>query len=84
MSTSVLAHDGASHVGDGSVWTMISMIAFAVFLLVFAWALLRPSKPSASTSADTAADRFASGEIDADDFERMVRDGATRKRTDRR
>ena len=74
MSASLLAHDGATHMGDGSIWVLISMIAFSLFLLAFAWALLRPSKPSGPTSADVATEQFAQGKIDADDFERIVRD----------
>lgn len=70
----LVAHDGASHMGDGSILMFISMIAFSLFLLAFAWSLLRPSKPPDSTSADIATERFAQGKIDADDFERAVRD----------
>ena len=70
----MLAHDGVTHMDGGSVWMLISMIAFSLFLLAFAWALLRPSKPSARTPADIATERFAQGKIDADDFERIVRD----------
>lgn len=80
MSSSVLAHDGASHMGDGSVWAVLAMFAFSLFLLAFAWALLRPSKPSAPTSADHATERFARGQIGADDFERIVRDVKTDRR----
>jgi uncharacterized membrane protein len=74
MSASSLAHEGATHMNGGSLWAVISMIAFSLFLLAFAWALLRPSKPPVSTSADIAAEQFAQGKIDADDFERIVRD----------
>lgn len=79
MSASLLAHDGVTHMGGESVWMLISMIAFSLFLLAFAWALLRPAKPSNSTPADIAAERFAHGEIDADDFERIVRDVKSRR-----
>jgi hypothetical protein len=79
LSASLLAHDGASHAGDGSMRMLISMVALSVFLLAFAWALVRPSKPSVSTPADIAAERFAHGEIDADDFERAVRDLKSRR-----
>lgn len=74
MIASILAHDGVTHTDGGSVWMLISMIAFSLFLLAFAWALLRPSKPSAPTLGEIASERFAQGEIDADDFERVVRD----------
>ena len=74
MSITVLAHDGASHMGDGSVWVLISMIVFSLFLLAFAWALMRPPKRADSTRADIATEQFAQGKINADDFERIVRD----------
>lgn len=82
MSTWLLAHNGdeASHMSGGSVWMVVSMIAFSLFLLAFAWRLLRPSRQSPSTAADIATERYARGEIDADDFERMVSDITSRRR----
>lgn len=73
MSAALFAHDGVTHTTGESALILISMIAFSLFLLAFAWALLRPSRPAKSTSADVAAERFAHGEIDADDFARIVR-----------
>lgn len=77
--SALVAHDGAAHMSDGSILMFISMIAFALFLLAFAWALLRPSKPPGPTSADIATERFAQGKIDADEFERAVRDIKTHR-----
>ena len=65
---------GSSHIGNGSVWVVISMIVFSLFLLAFAWSLLRPLKTSPPTPADNAAERYAQGKIDADDLERILRD----------
>lgn len=79
MSAALLSHDGVAHMGGESVWMLISMIAFSLFLLAFAWALLRPTKPSDSTPADIAAERFAHGEIDADDFQRIVSELKSRR-----
>ena len=80
MIAGLLAHDGVTHTGGESVVMFISMIAFSLFLVAFAWALLRPSKSPDSTSVDIATERFACGEIDADDFERIVR-GVKSRRT---
>jgi uncharacterized membrane protein len=52
---------------------VLSMIAFSLFLLAFTWSLLRPAKQPSSTPADRATEQFAQGEIDADDFERILR-----------
>lgn len=78
----VFAHEsaGAPHMGGGSSWTVLSMVAFSLFLLAFAWSLLRPSKRSTSTTADIATERFAQGEIDADEFERILNDVDTDRR----
>lgn len=71
----VLADTGpdGEHVMAGSIWMLLSMIAFSIFLLACAWMLLRPQKPKRLTPADRAMKRFARGEVDADDFERTVR-----------
>lgn len=53
---------------------MISLIAISLFLLAFAWALLRPPKQTPHTLADGAIERYARGEIDAADFERILGD----------
>ena len=82
MNISLLGHNGvgASHMGGQSVWMVISLIVFSIFLLVFAWSLLRTSKPAPSTAADVATERYAQGEIDADDFERILSDIESHRR----
>lgn len=65
--------EGATRMGAGTAWMVLSMIAFSLFLLAFAWSLLRPVKRVAPTSASVAAERYARGEIDGDDFERILR-----------
>lgn len=67
MISAFVAHDA-----DSSSWTVISMIAFSGFLLAIAWSLLRPQRPSIRSSGDEAVERFARGEIDADEFERSL------------
>ncbi len=57
-----------------SIWMALSMIAFSLFLVAFAWSLLRPTKHSPCTPADIATERYAQGKIDAVDFERILRD----------
>ncbi len=76
MNTPLLGHDGVAgaHVGGASLWMVISMIAFSIFLLAFAWSLLRAAKPSTSTPADIATEQYAQGKIGADDFERILSD----------
>lgn len=71
---------GATHMDAGSVWMVLSMIAFSLFLLAFAWSLLRPSKHSPHTRADLATEQYAHGSIDADDFERILREIESRPR----
>jgi len=71
--------DTTSHMSSGSLWMTISMMAFAVFLLAFAWTLLRPRRQSPPTPADIATERYARGEIDADDFERILTDVDSRR-----
>jgi uncharacterized membrane protein len=56
-----------------SIWMVLSLVAFSVFLLAFAWSLLRPTKQPSSTALDVATEEFAQGKIDADDFERILR-----------
>ena len=82
MNFSVLGHDGVggSHMSGQSAWMLMSMIAVAVFLLAFAWTLLRTSKPSQSAATEIATERFANGEIDADDFTRILSDIESRRR----
>ena len=82
MNISLLGHDGVggSHMGGQSVWMVISLIVFSIFLLVFAWSLVRTSKPSRSIAADIATERYAQGEIDADDFQRILSDIESRRR----
>ncbi len=72
---SLLAHDGsdASHMNGGSVWMVISLIAFSAFLLLFVWSLLRPARRTEPAEADLATKRFGHGQMDGD-FERIVRD----------
>ncbi len=72
----VLADVGSDdeHMMSGSTWMTVSMVALALFLLACAWMLLRPPKAERSTPADQATERFARGEIDADEFERTLRD----------
>jgi|GEM_PF-4941065 len=69
---SSLAHEGtdAARMNGGSVWMVISMVAFSVFLVLFIWSLLRPAVPD---EVDLAAKRFSHGQPD-DDFERLLRD----------
>ena len=74
MSASLFADADASHMGGGPVWVVISMVAFSMVLLSFAWTLLRPTKPQSPTPADVITERFARGEIDAQEFERSLRD----------
>jgi uncharacterized membrane protein len=57
-----------------SIWMVVSMIAFCLFLLAFAWSWLRPAKQPSSTASDIAAEQFAQGEIDADAFEHILCD----------
>lgn len=82
IGAAVLEHgdDAAtSHMSSGSFWTMVSMIAFSLFLLAFAWALLRPRRQPSPTAADIATERFARGEINAVDFERVVSESDSRQ-----
>lgn len=78
----LLGHrDGAdATMGSGSIWMVLSMVAFALFLLAFAWSLLRPAKQRPPTPAEIAAERYAAGEIDADDFERILNEAQSRSR----
>jgi hypothetical protein len=71
---------GATHMGTGSIWAVLSMIAFSLFLLAFAWSLLRPIKHSPRTPADVATERYAHGKIDVDDFEHILGDTKSRPR----
>lgn len=68
------ADAGALHMSAGSVWMVVSMVAVSLFLLAFAWALLRPKRITTPTPSDIATERYARGEIDAEDFERIVGD----------
>ena len=73
----LLAHGddaGSVHMSGGSVWALISMIAFSIFLLSIAWTLTRPTREPKSTAADIATERFAHGEIGVDEFRRALRD----------
>lgn len=76
-------HDGGAWVGMGLV--MLLATALVVGLLVWIALLLRDARPTHTTSPAPAthphhpspadehlASRFASGEIDADEFERRV------------
>ena len=75
IATTLLSHsDGTtgSHMDGGSVWMFVSMVAFSLFLLLFAWSLLRPSKPPSTAPADAAAKLYAQGKISAEEFERIV------------
>lgn len=65
--------DTVGQMGGDSLWLTISMIALSLFLLAFAWALLRPSKSAPKQAETDAAERFARNEIDAPQFERIVR-----------
>jgi uncharacterized membrane protein len=56
-----------------AVWMVLSMVAFSLFLLAFAWSLLRPAKQPSSAPVERATEQFAQGNIDADDFERVLR-----------
>lgn len=79
----LLGHDdgaGTAHMATGSIWAVLSVIAFSLFLLAFAWSLLRPTRNSSPTPADIATERYAHGTIDADDFERILRDIESRPR----
>lgn len=67
-------HGDSGHMGSGSVWMVVSMVAFAVLLLAFVWSLVRSSKDTPMTPADHATQRYAQGRIDAEEFERIVRD----------
>ncbi len=79
-SSTLLAHgDGAAHMDGGSIWMVLSMIAFSLFLLAFAWSLLRPTRQRPPTPADVATERYARGKIDADDFERILGDIESRR-----
>lgn len=68
----------ASHMDGGSIWMVLSMLAFSAFLLLFAWSLLRPNKQHATGPADIATELYAQGKISAEDFERIVRDIGSR------
>ena len=70
----LIAHrDGAdAPMSSGSIWLVLSMVAFALLLLAFAWSLLKPAKQRPPTAAEIAAERYAAGEIDADDFESVL------------
>ncbi|WP_148288594.1 hypothetical protein [Ilumatobacter nonamiensis] len=70
---------GAGHMGGSSVWMVISMIAFSIFLLWIAWSLIRPSRGSDPTAADTVARRYGHGEIDDDEFQRALIDIRSRR-----
>lgn len=66
--------DGATHMDTGSPWVVISMIAFALFLLAFAWSLLRPAGRVGRTREDSAMECFGRREIGADDLRRTSGD----------
>ena len=73
MIASLLEHgdDTAGvHMTGSSIWMLISMIAFSIFLLSFAWTLLRPYRRS---------ERHAHDEIGDDELERVLRDTRSRK-----
>jgi uncharacterized membrane protein len=73
----LLAHRddaGSVHMSGGSVWALISVIAFSIFLISIAWMLMRPTRESKSTAAAIATERFAHGEISVDEFSRALRD----------
>ena len=77
IATMLLGHsDGTtgSHMDAGSVWTVVSMVAFSLFLLLFAWSLLRPNKPPSTAPTDATTELYAQGKISAEEFERIVRD----------
>jgi uncharacterized membrane protein len=77
ISHRLLAHGddaAATHMSGSSVWMLISMIAFSIFLLCIAWTLVRPTKDHKPTAADIATERFARGEIGDDEFKRSVLD----------
>ena len=65
---------------SGSIWMVLSMVAFALLLLAFAWSLLKPANQRPPTAAEIAAERYAAGEIDADDFERVLNGVTSRSR----
>lgn len=65
---------GDLHTDGSSVWMVVSMIAFAVFLLTIAWALLRPRRRAAKTAADMLMERYARGEVDDEEFARLLGD----------
>lgn len=63
---------GMAHSVDGW-WMLISMIAFSIVLLWFAWALLRRPKPDDSLQAEVLTQRYARGEIDDEEFRSAAR-----------
>ena len=76
----LLAHgDDGAHMGGGSIWVLLSMVAFAVFLLAFAWSLIRPTRQRHPSPTNNAVERYALGQIDADDFERIIGDIESRR-----
>jgi uncharacterized membrane protein len=65
---------GVTHMSGSTVWMLISMIAFSIFLISIAWTLIRPTREVEPTVADIATERFAQGEIGDDEFWRALRD----------
>ena len=73
---SVVRHQtsgGMDHSAGGSWWVLISMIAFSIMLLWFAWALLRRPKPDDSLEAEVLTQRYARGEIDDEELRSAAR-----------
>ncbi len=81
IATLIGHRDGAdAPMSSGSIWLVLSMVAFALLLLAFAWSLLRPAKQHPPTAAEIATERYAAGEIDADDFENVLNGVKSRSR----
>lgn len=71
--------DSAASHASGSFWMMASTMAFSMFLLAYVWALLRPRRVRSPTAAEIASERFARGEIDSVEFERIVKETDSRQ-----
>ena len=79
----LLGHgDGGTgvHMTNASLWALISTIAFAIFLLMIAWTLVRPNRDSRDETADALTERYAHGELSDDEFTQLLSIIRSRKR----
>ena len=61
------------HMSGSSIWVVISMIAFSIFLLTIAWTLVRPKRRTANSARDAIIEHYAQGKLDDDEVVRLLR-----------